>query len=836
MKSALVQKLQYRFADQDETHPLPIPLRDSLQLIANFFNNSSNNKLCLIFPSREFTAQWISIPLVISLIESDFTAFSQEMANTYKGYKLGDKLLLNSLAVVEWAGINPRGVSVRTKNVGESSGATITLSVAQATKLQKAPANRQNLSSHTIVKKAIPAIAKTPTEVLLEINANGNVEFIKNRICLLGKINKYEASVQDIILNSSRVTEYFRLSKIDVSGNVSESGPLLIANNCLSLAYYMESGEHLSKLIIDGVSTINDRISDFIRIDKEYNVPTILITDLSEIDLFEDISNLGFDFFNFTKEFLTVKESILHSPFKLLNTKLNKYISFNVEKILCTNDILESIAIKLHALVDDESNLNYTKLRIGLIQLFNLLSHVCHNAVKTNLIAYKDRLRELNELFQANKTWLGEVIKSIDDIISMFYTFLDDLQLNLTAKHVRLEELLSKHTYKYIVCPTRQEAEELRNYFHITGRKNLPQTISLADVNNDILSEKPVKVILTGWPKTNSMHRLLTSFLFSELTVLLYNFEDRYYNSLNKKYLRMYESSKNTVDKNGIHSTKPSQHFDHWSDKTDAALAEIEDNLDIAQFELKIDTARYAAYQSPNNEDNVKARRIDFDNGDFLYSIEAHKFNMINELLDSKKQNPTIQYKTTESLYPGDIIAFISTERETLVELVRKSTDSVTYASVKDWVELWKKQLRQYYVSIGSDFKKLVAELRKNHCKKHETTIKNWLHDDNHIGPEDDDDLVSIALVTKSTSFYNNIDKVRDAIKQMTNWRYAASDLVRDRIKQQLGMIANQNVVNSSVEIPDLGTVSFLKVAEVKKEVDQIDKKYIHRILKKEIS
>ena len=72
MNKELIQKLEYTHAGQEEVHSLPLPLIESLQLISDFFINSSNHKLCLVFPTKEFAAQWLSIPIVLFLIESDF--------------------------------------------------------------------------------------------------------------------------------------------------------------------------------------------------------------------------------------------------------------------------------------------------------------------------------------------------------------------------------------------------------------------------------------------------------------------------------------------------------------------------------------------------------------------------------------------------------------------------------------------------------------------------------------------------------------------------------------------------------------------------------------------
>src|SRR5690349_17679156 len=115
MNQELIQKLRYSYAEQHESHELPLPLNDSLQLISEFFKHNQTNKLCLVFPSKEYVAQWLTVPTVLFLIESDFAQFKSEIAETYKQYSPGDKLKLNGVAIVEWVGIKENGVAFKTK-------------------------------------------------------------------------------------------------------------------------------------------------------------------------------------------------------------------------------------------------------------------------------------------------------------------------------------------------------------------------------------------------------------------------------------------------------------------------------------------------------------------------------------------------------------------------------------------------------------------------------------------------------------------------------------------------------------------------------------------------
>ena len=72
MNQDLIQKLLYSYAGQNEAHSLPLPIKDSLQLISDFFENNKANKLCLVFPSKEFSAQWMAFVLGLETIKKDY--------------------------------------------------------------------------------------------------------------------------------------------------------------------------------------------------------------------------------------------------------------------------------------------------------------------------------------------------------------------------------------------------------------------------------------------------------------------------------------------------------------------------------------------------------------------------------------------------------------------------------------------------------------------------------------------------------------------------------------------------------------------------------------------
>lgn len=835
-KQELASLLQYSYTGKNETHPLPLPLKDSLRLISEFFKHNTTNKLCLVFPSKEYAAQWLSVPLAFDLIKSDYLQYSDDIYNSYKKYKKGDMLILNNDAIVKWSRAESDFIYFKHKP-NKNNEEEIGVPLKDIYILQPAPKSRRSLSSYDRVRKAISSSSSSPIDSLLEIKTYGNKLFQKKCLCLTSKFKSFDDSIATVLINHAGISDYFKYGKIDENGNIEEKCTLLISNNFSSLNHYLAQSNMVSYIIIDGFNTVTSR-SDLSDIDRKFNIPTILITDLSEIETFEDINNFGFEFFNFTKENITIKDSGNQSPFEIFEKKLSNYVVFKFERDVCSNTELESISQILHSLPKDDSDENLNILKGMLIPLSNLLSRICHVPNEFEISNYTQKLNNIETHFSKCRLWLGDSNKPIQECISLLKSVIEKFSSTPSEKCARLKELMDANHYDFIICPTEDESKALNNFLNTFTYTHRPQVISVADVTDNLLSNKPIKAILTGWAKSNNINRILSSFLFSGVTVLFYQFENKYYNSLQRRNRKCNENIRATINSKGIRSEgelKKSKGFEHLYSGDEIGETTPESSFDIVEFELKLDNTQYSKYSAKGDiSESCKAKRITFENSTFIYATESHKFIVVNELIDSAKQNPNIYSKKYESLQTGDVIAFINTDRDVLAELVQRNTKPDELAKIKKWTDLWKNLLREYYASIGNNFKRLVEDLKKYECKKHEVTIRNWLQDDNLIGPDSNDDLLSIAMLTNSELLYDNVLKVREAITQMTSLRLQAATIVRDKIKSKLMAIANTSIINTSIEIQGLGRVEILKICELRKESEEIDKRYVHRLIPKD--
>lgn len=835
MNQELTQKLQYSFAGQKVAYSLPFPLKESLQLISDFFRNNTNHKLCLVFPTKDFVAQWLSIPSALFLIQSDFDLFKNEIIESLEKYKKGDCIILNNEAVVEWVGRNANGFIFKHK---EYNGVDeITINIKKISKIQPAPSTRKVLSGY---KRVIEALSKTnddPIDKILGIQTEGNQLYQKNSICLVSKHISFENSISEILLNNYLIAEYFKPGRINDSGEIETKSPLLISNNLRNLALYVTLSNTVSKIVIDGYSTIQERRVDFNDIDA-MKIPTILITDLSEVENIENIGNFGFDFFNFTKENLKFYEMNELSPFSSFNRKLERYVRFNLIKVICKNAELERIVKLIHTIENDESVRELIDLKILLIQLTNLVSRIAHPLNQQEADAYREKFKRVESLFCEYRFYLGSSSKAIEESISLLKLVVENFANSPSQKNSQLNELLSAVRYDYIICQNDDEAMSLSSYLNNTIQSiHKPKVISVANVTNSLLEFRPAKAILTGWVKSNNVNRLLSSFIFYELTVLFYQFEIGYFDSLQKRNKQLVSNANPTITKTGIPTKSGGESNNGFSDfyKNDSSGENnANSNFDVVEFELKLDNAQYSKYILKGNlNESVKAKRVEFRMDKFIYMTDTHGLLVLENFYQSSSKSLNIHKSRVETLYPGDIIAFLKTERELLNKIVEKNTTPSALAQTTRWIQLWKHLLKNHYKLLNNDFNKLVCELKAKGCSRDPATIRSWLFDDLRIGPRKDDDLIAIAIMANGMELYNNLKEVRAAIKQMTSWRMKASDFVIEQLKLRIKKSYSEIQVNSSIDFEDLGEVEILEITEIKNTPDIIDIRNANRLLEK---
>ena len=154
-----------------------------------------------------------------------------------------------------------------------------------------------------------------------------------------------------------------------------------------------------------------------------------------------------------------------------------------------------------------------------------------------------------------------------------------------------------------------------------------------------------------------------------------------------------------------------------------------------------------------------------------------------------------ISEKTPEDLQPGDMLVFIKRDNytknivDTIYERLREE-GSLNQKSLDDYenAQRWKKALYGYMVENRLTYKELTKKLKQTGSNIVETTVRQWLIEDSHIvGPQKEESLRQIAIVTKDPFLQENYSSVYEACKNVRSQRRRILQLIANAIKNKFG-------------------------------------------------
>jgi hypothetical protein len=132
----------------------------------------------------------------------------------------------------------------------------------------------------------------------------------------------------------------------------------------------------------------------------------------------------------------------------------------------------------------------------------------------------------------------------------------------------------------------------------------------------------------------------------------------------------------------------------------------------------------------------------------------------------------------------------------------------------------------------------VVQILNQKGCTRHPQTIRNWLEDEDIIGPADSEDLKRILKAFATKLAGNEFDElflaIRNAISEVRGAHQKASSLLSHQLLEKLpDIIGERESIYKpiSIELPDFGRVFILRVEEIGNEWMDVEKHNTNRLL-----
>ena len=139
---------------------------------------------------------------------------------------------------------------------------------------------------------------------------------------------------------------------------------------------------------------------------------------------------------------------------------------------------------------------------------------------------------------------------------------------------------------------------------------------------------------------------------------------------------------------------------------------------------------------------------------------------------------------------------------------------------------------------LNENISKLKIKLNEHGCIINIATLRNWLFDDNMIGPKNEDHLAVIAKLNEDEFLLKNIKKVKASIKLVRSYHQKAAFAIRDDLINNVSDILikinlekMQAVNYHELEIIPYGKVMVLKLIDIEDEKFEVDFQYANRLI-----
>lgn len=819
--------------------------------------SNQNNGLVILLPNRLQLARWVATLCTLEVIRNDYKTNSSVGLE----FSEGQKLKVNN-CVVEFDGeefshdVNQWVIRVKCSNG--------LYSIPLDRKLRFQPADtKRPLSSLEKVKAAYCSseILNNQIDGILGIKTQGNKAIFKDNVILVSKIGETYHFITENYINKCQIVDLFQWGKVDVQGRVTvlASGQIQTQPSALIVSDLYGTTECLSSqpfktkgIIIDGVaSCVKDlsHLDDILRL----NIPTIVIADLLETEWLHHLEERDFKIWQWNKNNLSQSRSVITSnketPFASLNYSLSNYTRQQIIFEACEHPQLTGLVdsiVELGKTINPEDN-QLQNLYSQLFKLVNEFSRVIWLPDQIWETDFLNRIQRLLEDFAKQKLWMIEdIAKVIDASLKTLVELASSSLSDPTRKPDRLRYLLnqlSSSEVSAIVVPTESNAEAARQYWQNQIPAQVFNKLHFLSMSNlrdkgDTLSL--TQLIICGWLNHSRTYPLLHSHIAPKIILLLYPFEAKWFKKAQRKWQKQNTYTIRARDFSSILKFPENKlkFVDFFPEMPDP-LPEKE-NFDIIDFELKIKLYRYASYAATggSGDEIVKAKTVVFTENRFAFITETHHLLVVTDLIRGKVSSGSIPRRDIGGLHVGDYVLFRESDRDIIREMADKSLAEKNLAHLREIASLWKVALQEQYRACGKDIEQLTLLLWGAGCQREPSTIKNWLFNEDRIGPQDKKDIDRIARVTQNNLLLEKLHEVEEATRIVRSAHLQAAGYITRKLVANLSEILDSELdsylgirPSMVLDLDDFGQIKILRVEEILDEWKEYDVNRVNRLL-----
>lgn len=816
--------------------------------------------LTVVVPRLYDTAFWVAFTVALEGMRRDYA----RAAAVPHSFKSGDILLLDAQHVVEFDEEKDGYLWIKTQ---QFTNARTCVKLVQRLRLQHTSTKRKRGW-----EKVSTDLPPNLLDSLLETQACGNRNIYRNTTILVSGMHRTEATARGLRVSSSAspsasgsALDLVQWGKIGQGGElaVTSSGQcegdpvMLLASDLISVRDYLRANPESQPLIVvDGTSRVCNRLDV---LDDLTAVGASLAVcgergARADLDLLAERSSSLWVWSG--DDLDKVSGAALAQPgdaFADFNRSTFNFTQRTVTVDPCRDVLLEEafqqlirVDAQLKLLDRDTSALQRTLFNF-MLSVSRALYPLLENEETEEIFA--EKMEAAVSAALAAGEWDEKLAEAVGDLCLHLIDIPTRKDTHAGGKIAVLENLIRTSYPDTVTILTASAWEEaiVQNYLFrrrllmTHGRVSIRSISSLDVAETGIRAMPSDRLIICGWLNGERMHRLHELCFSPKIHLLLYPFEESWFNSARRRWDKPMKGEMTREDKARLLGVS-TERLPHQAPVMPAPVVALDSHLDHAEFEQQIVRGlRHAAARLRPGDDAPVSARLVFLSESYLTCLtETHRVRVVTHFVQGHGSDADkVPAKTADQLKPGDFVIF---RKGAEGDIIRGYADlwlkKRGMGHLRDVAGLWRKTLQEFRIANGgagrAGLNRTVALLKAGGVLRGEPTIKAWFDDDyGIIGPQDPGDLEAIAQVTDSGSLRQQLVQVQAAITEVRGAHLHAGAYL---INLLMGELQRQVKTDSGAgrldfEVEGLGKAIVLRVEAVDQSPLLVPRNRVNRLL-----
>lgn len=421
--------------------------------------------------------------------------------------------------------------------------------------------------------------------------------------------------------------------------------------------------------------------------------------------------------------------------------------------------------------------------------------------MRGNILEYMD--------FIKSKNLHKDIINSID----LIWNCIDGIYMEVNKcneKWNRLDELIKYNRNERISIIV--ENVFLRGITRIFIKERYPykHNISIDDGKN--YSELYDQIIILGRMNEN-LYSNYNRYNSSNVYILGYKFEKRYFNICRKKFLKYVRANLEESESKD----------DLYINTDDKLIEEVGKDNFVDEYELENEINSLITINHMPGINQVQACNSSVKCEKIISFIDSRKAFLTSQYKACvlKESTEELQIKSVKQLNIGDILLFVEGIEKDVVEKVVQGLMQLkeirdVYSKDYELSKAWKKELKQYMEINDLNYNDLRERLSRLNIKRDKATIRNWVID-GIVGPQEEEVFDAIAKLTNSEFLKNKTTEVYNACNNVRSFQIKVRKLIA-------------KFILNGTKIEDLEQIDRLIISNIDNEINYINKVQIDKI------